>query len=191
MVKRVNSSLKAVLMACCTDERWKEQLPCALLGVRTAPKANGDTSPAEKVYGETLAVPREFFLLSADGTDIPLPRTITYSPPALHFWAYVFVRVDAHLLPLTRPYRGSHRVIRWASKALLLDIHRREDWITINRLKPTFLLDSKVCEEVGRRPRVPLQFLPGAAQKTHPAVPRCQLHPTPTVLQKQGPTLTP
>ncbi|XP_066967355.1 uncharacterized protein [Macrobrachium rosenbergii] len=158
MVKRAHRSLKAALMARCTSERWKEQLYWVLLGLRTAPKANGDASPAEKDYGETLTVPIEFFPPLANSVDTPLPRlreltqkfvpchktftdrTTTYSPPALH---YVFVRVDACWPPLTRPYRGPHQVIRWATKAYLHDIHRREDWITIDRLKPAFLLDSE------------------------------------------------
>ncbi|XP_066953372.1 uncharacterized protein [Macrobrachium rosenbergii] len=153
---------------------WKEQLPWVLLDLRTASKANGDASPNEKVYGETLAIPGEFFLPSADGADTPLPRlreltqkftpchktftdrTTTYSPPALHSCSYVFVRVDAHQPSLTRPYR----VIRWAAKVYLLDIHGQEDWITIDRLKPAFLLDSKGREEEGRCPRVPPQYLP-------------------------------
>ncbi|XP_066940950.1 uncharacterized protein [Macrobrachium rosenbergii] len=155
MVERAHHSLKAALMARCTDESWKEQLPWVLLGLRTSPKANGNASPAEKVCGETLAIPREFFPPSADSADNPLPRlreltqkfapchktftnrTTTYSPPALDSCAYVFIRVEARRPPLTRPYRGPHRVIRWAAKAYLLDIHRWED-----RLKPAFLLDS-------------------------------------------------
>ncbi|XP_066963183.1 uncharacterized protein [Macrobrachium rosenbergii] len=125
-VERVHRSLKAALMARCSNKKWKEQLPWILLGLRTAPRANGDASPAEKVYGETLALPGEFFPPSSDGADNPLPRlrelaqrftpchktftnrTVTYSPPALHSCAYAFVRVDARSLPLTRPYRGPH-----------------------------------------------------------------------------------
>ncbi|XP_066968139.1 uncharacterized protein [Macrobrachium rosenbergii] len=102
MVERAHRSLKAALMALCTDEKWKEQLPWVLLSLRTAPKANGDASHAEKVYRETLAVPGEFFPPSADCADTPLlrlrelpqrfmpchktftDRTVTYSPPALH-----------------------------------------------------------------------------------------------------------
>ncbi|XP_066964198.1 uncharacterized protein [Macrobrachium rosenbergii] len=113
MVERVHCSLKAALMACCTDERWKEQLPWVLLGLCTTPKANGDASPVEKICGETLAIPGEFFPPSADGANTTLlklreltqkfapchktftDRTTTYRPPALDSCAYVFVRVDA------------------------------------------------------------------------------------------------
>ncbi|XP_066981407.1 uncharacterized protein [Macrobrachium rosenbergii] len=61
MVARAHHSLKAALMARCTDENWRVQLPWVLLGLRTTPRADGDASPAEKVYGETLAVLGEFF----------------------------------------------------------------------------------------------------------------------------------
>ncbi|XP_066965469.1 uncharacterized protein [Macrobrachium rosenbergii] len=154
--------------------------------------------PAAKVCGETLAVPREFFPPSADGTNTLLPRlrelaqkfapchktftdrTTTYSLPALHSCAYVFVRVDAHRPPLTRPYRAppSHQ-------AYLLDIHGRENWITIDRLKPAFLLDSKVREEEGRHPRVPPQYLPADTTTSPPkwglGRPRKHIKPAPDV----------
>ncbi|XP_066981044.1 uncharacterized protein [Macrobrachium rosenbergii] len=187
MIERAHLSLKAALMARCTNKKWKEQLLLVLLGLHTAPKADGDTSPAEKVYGETLAVPRKFFLLSVNGAGTHLPRlrelaqrfapchktctdrTVTYSPPALHSCTNVFITVDARRPPLTRSYRGPHRVIRRASKAFLLDIHGQEDWITIDRLKPAFLLYSEICEEAGRRPRVPPQFLPEGAPASPPS----------------------
>ncbi|XP_066943516.1 uncharacterized protein [Macrobrachium rosenbergii] len=198
MIKRVHRSLKAALMARCTDERWKEQLPWVLLGLCTALKANGNASPAEKVYGETLTIPREFFPPSADGTEIPFPRlrelaqkfaschkTFTGSPPALHSCTYVFIRVDAHWPPLTRPYRWPHRVIKLAAKAYLLDIHGWEDWITIDRLKPAFLLNSEVREKEGRRPRVPPQYLPADTPapppKQGPGLPRKHIKPTPDI----------
>ncbi|XP_066950815.1 uncharacterized protein [Macrobrachium rosenbergii] len=74
MVEKTHRSLKAALMARCTDENWKAQLPWVLLGLCTAPRANGDESPMEKVYGETLAVPGEFFPTEPDNLDTPLPR---------------------------------------------------------------------------------------------------------------------
>ncbi|XP_066965676.1 uncharacterized protein [Macrobrachium rosenbergii] len=199
MVERVHHSLKAALMARCTNEKWKEQLPWVLLGIRTAPKANDNASPAEKVYRETLAVPGEFFPPLADGANTLLLRlselaerfapchktftnkTITYSPPAVHSCGCVFVRVDVRCPPLTRPYRGPHRVIRRTSKAFLLNIHRQEDWITIDRLKPAFLLGGEVCKEAGRRPRVPLQYLPADAPSSPPRRPRKRTQPSPGV----------
>ncbi|XP_066969236.1 uncharacterized protein [Macrobrachium rosenbergii] len=126
MVETAHRSLKTALMAHCTDENWKAQLPWVLLGLCTAPRADGDVSPAEKLYGETLAVPGEFFPPSVNGTDTPLPRLRelaqkfapchktfidrmnTYSPASLDSCTYVFIRIDVHCLPLTRPYRGPY-----------------------------------------------------------------------------------
>ncbi|XP_066953248.1 uncharacterized protein [Macrobrachium rosenbergii] len=180
MVEREHRSLKAALTARCTNERWKEQLPWVLLGPCTTTKANGDASPGEKVCGETLVVPREFFPPLADGADTPFP-----SPPTLDFCTYVFIRVDVRQPPLTWPYRGPHRVIRRAVKACLLDIHGLEDWVIIDRLKPAFLLDSEVHEEAGRCPRVPPQYLPADTSapppKRGPGCPRGHIDSTPDV----------
>ncbi|XP_066956259.1 uncharacterized protein [Macrobrachium rosenbergii] len=42
-------------------------------------------------------------------------------------------------------------------KAYLIDVHGWEDWVSIHRLKPAFLLDSEIREEAGRHPRVPVK----------------------------------
>ncbi|XP_066947095.1 uncharacterized protein [Macrobrachium rosenbergii] len=175
MVERTHHSLKAALMARCTNDNWKAQLPWVLLGLCTAPMANSDESPTEKVYGETLAVPGEFFPTEQDVTDTPLPRlreiakrfmpsqktfadrTHVYTPGDLDSCMHIFIRIDAHHPPLTRPYRGPYRVTSRASKAYLVNIHGREDWVSVDRLKPAFLMDSRTREETGRRPRIPPQ----------------------------------
>ncbi|XP_066967135.1 uncharacterized protein [Macrobrachium rosenbergii] len=114
MVERAHSSLKAALMAHCIDDNWKAQLPWVLLGLRTAPRAGDDESPAEKVYGETLAVLGEFFPMASDDADTSLPmlrevaqkftpcrktftdRTHVYSPWALNTCTHIFIRIDTH-----------------------------------------------------------------------------------------------
>ncbi|XP_068203630.1 uncharacterized protein [Palaemon carinicauda] len=137
MVERTHRALKAFLMASCTDGYWKSRLIWVLLCLRTAPYANGEPSPAEKVYGEALKVPCEFFLTSTDDMQLDHLRDIarkfrlkTYLDKSKHFkprnfdnCGYVFVRVDAHRWPLTRPYRGPYRVIKKTTKAFLLDVH--------------------------------------------------------------------
>ena len=186
MVERSHRTLKAALMARCNDEDWLTQLPWVLLGLRTVPKSDADTSPAERVYGEALAVPGEFFPTTDDKEDTSLARlrevadkfrpciktftdrTKHYKPIGLDSSTHVFVRTDAHRAPLTRPYRGPYRVVRREDKAYLLAIHGREDWITVDRLKPAFLMNDEE-EETGRRPRVPPQHrgpeMAPAAQK--------------------------
>ncbi|XP_066974332.1 uncharacterized protein [Macrobrachium rosenbergii] len=126
MVERTRRSLKAALMARCTDENWKAQLPWVLLGLCTAPRENSEESSAEKAYGKALAVPGEFFPMVPDDPDTPLPRlreiakkfapcwktfadrTHNFSPESLKTCTHVFMRNDAHHPPLTRPYRGPY-----------------------------------------------------------------------------------
>ncbi|XP_066947151.1 uncharacterized protein [Macrobrachium rosenbergii] len=133
MVERFHRSLKASLMAHCSSENWKYQLPWVLLRLRTAPRANGDPSSAEKVYGETLVVQGE--LVAEDRDDVgmqrlcdrvgkfaPCQRTFTnrtspFTPPGLSSTTHVFVRDDAVRPPLTRPYRGPFLVLERNKKA--------------------------------------------------------------------------
>ncbi|XP_066956263.1 uncharacterized protein [Macrobrachium rosenbergii] len=92
LVKRSHRSLKASLMARCTTEDWKYQLPSA-----------------------------------------------TFTPPGLASTTHVFVRDDAVRPPLTRPYQVPFRVLERNSKAFLLALHRRNDWVSIDRVKPALL----------------------------------------------------
>ncbi|XP_066950836.1 uncharacterized protein [Macrobrachium rosenbergii] len=146
MVERTHCSLKAALMAHCTDENWKVQLPWVLLVLRTAPRGNSKESPTEKVvYGEALAMPEEFFATELDDLDTPLPRlreiakkfapcwkifgdrTHIFSLEGLKTCPHVFMRNDTHCPPFTRPYRGPYEVVSRTSKAYLTNIHGREE----------------------------------------------------------------
>ncbi|XP_068250728.1 uncharacterized protein [Palaemon carinicauda] len=173
MVERTHRALKTSLMPSCTDGDWKSQLPWVLLGFPTAPGADGEPSPAEKVDGQALAVPREFFPISTDDTQMDHLRDIarkirpclkTYQDKTKHFKprnlddnGYVFVRVDAHRQPLTRPYRGPYQVIKKTTKAFLLDVHGREYWASIDRVKPAFLEGSDTASAGPCKSRVPPQ----------------------------------
>ncbi|XP_068243809.1 uncharacterized protein [Palaemon carinicauda] len=173
MVERTHRALKASLMASCTDGDWKSRLPWILLGLRTAPRADGEPSPADKFYGEALAVPGEFFLTSTDDTQLDHLRNIarkfrpclkTYQDRTKHFkprnrddCGYVFARIDTHRHPLTRHYRGPYRVISKTTKAFLLDVHGQEDGISIDRVKPAFLERSDTDSAGPGRSRVPPQ----------------------------------
>ncbi|XP_068234358.1 uncharacterized protein [Palaemon carinicauda] len=130
MVERAHRTFEAALMARSMDEHWKAQLPWVLLGLRTAHRADGEPSPAEKVYGKALTVPGELFYATTDDTKLDHLREIamkfrsclkTYEDRTRHFTPknlddcdcdYVFIWVDAHHQPLTRPYRGPYEVVR-------------------------------------------------------------------------------
>ncbi|XP_066980118.1 uncharacterized protein [Macrobrachium rosenbergii] len=149
------TSLKASLMARCTAEDWKYQLPWVLLGLRTSPKANGAPSAAEKTYGEPLVVPGELVtedhrnpsvqrLRDIVGKFAPCKRTYTdrsatFTPPGLSSTTNVFVRDDAIRPTLTRPYSGPFRVLERNNKAFLLALHGKNDWVSVDRVKPALL----------------------------------------------------
>ncbi|XP_064088297.1 uncharacterized protein LOC135202764 [Macrobrachium nipponense] len=186
IVERFHHSLKASLMASCAGNNWKMQLPWVLLSPCTAPRANGEASHTEKVYKETLPVPGEFFPSSTE--DIPNARLQestgkfppclkTFSDRASHFRPKsletsknVFVCHDVYRPPLTRPCRGLFPLLHRSEKAYLLCINGREDWVSIDRLKPAFLTEEGTTEDgPTSRPRTPPEHLPS------PEIPRlCQ-----------------
>ena len=157
MVERLHRSLKAALMARSTSDKWKQELPWVLLGLRTTPKDADNHAPAEKVFGDNLTVPADFFRKSNDlpltqlrdavSKFIPCKQTYstarsTYLPADLQTSSHVFVRVDAAKPPLTPPYTGPYKVLERRDKAFKLQVRNAEDWISIDRLKPAYLLDN-------------------------------------------------
>jgi len=162
MAERTHRTLKSALMARCTGPDWHAQLPWVLLGMRTTPKEGLGFSPAEMVFGETIAVPGEFFPSSPNASETSrltdLRRTVgrfrpcqqTYTdnrrqhiPRSLGSSTHVFIRNDAHTIPLTRPYRGPYAVIERGAKAYRININGRQDWVSIDRLKPAYLDEDK------------------------------------------------
>jgi hypothetical protein len=180
-VERWHRSVKAALMARCSSSAdWFRQLPWILLGLRTVPKDGVDVSAAQMLYGESLTLPGEFFPASSD--DPPTPddlrrlREVTrgfipYRPPtshgppvhlpaALQSAPFVFVRVDAVRRPLQPPYRGPFKVVRRGPKAFLLDLENREDWVSVDRLKPAVLPEcfSVPMTSSGRAVHLPVRY---------------------------------
>ncbi|KAK3740023.1 hypothetical protein RRG08_005294 [Elysia crispata] len=147
------TTLKAALKARLQGPRWTDKLPWVLLGLRTVPKEDLDTSSAELVYGEPLTVPGEFVnpnsrLHSSNNLFHPLAERFApiptshhglstpSIPPSLKNACFVFVRRDCHRGPLQRPYDGPYRVITPGPKTFRVMIGRREEVISIDRLKP-------------------------------------------------------
>ncbi|XP_066964341.1 uncharacterized protein [Macrobrachium rosenbergii] len=154
------------------DHRTTDRGPAFLskLWLRAMPRANGDLSAAEKVYREPLIVPGE--LITGDrhnltvqrlhdtvGKFAPCQQTYTngtspFTPPSLSSTTHVFVRNDAVRPPLTRLYRGPFRVLERNAKAFQLAIHRKDNWVPVDRLKPT-LLEEDIDSTLSRH-RCPL-----------------------------------
>ncbi|MEO1419314.1 MAG: hypothetical protein AAFW00_28935, partial [Bacteroidota bacterium] len=155
LVERFHRTLKAALMSRCATGNWFHHLPWVLLGLRTTPKSADDISPSERVFGEVVSVPGDFFASThlSSPRDVrntvqkllPTPQTYkprnTYIPPDLQDASHVFTRVDAVKPPLSRPYRGPYKIIARNQKALKLDLGNKHDWVSIDRCKPAYLMD--------------------------------------------------
>ncbi|XP_066964188.1 uncharacterized protein [Macrobrachium rosenbergii] len=113
LVERFHKSLKPSLMASCTAEDWKYQLPWVLLGLRTAPSA---PSAAEKTYGESLVVPGK--LVTEDRHNPSVQRLCDM---------------------VSKSYRDPFRVLERNNKAFLLALSGRNDWVLIDWIKPALL----------------------------------------------------
>ena len=194
----MHRQLKDSIKARATHQRWMEELPFVLLGLRTSWRLEPDCSPAELVYGQALTVPGQF-LASPDKQVAPTSsflknlqdtvRNLAPAPtvrhgqhpvqvPASLFDAeYVFVRKDGYKQPLTRPYAGPYKVIKSGQKFFTLDLDGKQDKVSTDRLKRAHLPASWAL------PRC--QVSPAVKQQP-PPVPK----PTPPTTQKQSQNTT-
>ena len=161
LVERFHRQLKASLKAQPDPSNWSENLPMALLGIRTALKEDLHCTAAELVYGTTLRLPGEFFN-SSDLTTPPDPTSYVaqlkgsmqqlqaspvraqpqrkvYVNKDLPTSTHVFVRHDAVRKPLQPPYDGPYRVLKRADKHYTLEIGNRQEVVSLDRLKPAYM----------------------------------------------------
>ena len=61
-------------------------------------------------------------------------------PASLHETQYVFVCHAGYKPPLTPLYKGPFLVLRDSDKAFKIDIQGHYDWVSIDRLKPAYVL---------------------------------------------------
>ena len=161
MNERLNKSLKVALKTQENPEDWYYNLPSVLLGLRAMVKEDIGCSAAELTLGSSLRLPGEFleqtdFLTTSESAyahDLVtflssikpvLPRhpshRKTYMDKELNRTTHVFVRRDRVLPPLSRPYEGPYKVLERHPKYFVLDRDGRDDSVSIDRLKPAFLL---------------------------------------------------
>jgi transposase InsO family protein len=163
LVERFHRQLKAAIV-CHADDRWTESLPWVLLGVRTAFKEDLQSSSAELVYGEPLRLPGEFFDSTVPVTTDPSEFTARIRnfadklrpvPTSCHGQQkvfifkelatsdHIFLREDASRGPLTPAYSGPHKVLARGDKVFRILINGREVTVSINRIKPAFILSDR------------------------------------------------
>lgn len=162
-VERFHRTLKAALMAKLDHGGWIDELATVMLGIRTATRADTGISAAELTYGQTLRLPGDFY----DPTDKPIDDTYDFTMklretirnmrprpnnnnsnhtifvhPDLKTCSHVFIRSDLVKQSLQPPYEGPYKVLDRNDKVFLLQLPNRQSRISIDRLKPAYLLNS-------------------------------------------------
>uniref|UniRef100_A0AAQ4Q920 Gypsy retrotransposon integrase-like protein 1 n=1 Tax=Gasterosteus aculeatus aculeatus TaxID=481459 RepID=A0AAQ4Q920_GASAC len=189
LCERFHRSMKASLRAGLKDGNWVDKLPWVMLGIRTAPKEDLQSSSAELVYGQPLRVPGDFVptstvpwsatlqraaLLDNAKLFAPVPTSRhglpqSHVPAGLQTADYVFIRHDAHRGPLRPPYEGPFRVLETGDKHFVVDMGGKPERLSIDRLKPAHLDVARPIESAqpprrGRPPALrppPVSLPPG------------------------------
>lgn len=161
IIERFHRHLKSSIMAC-AGNKWTDVLPTVLLGIRSAYKSDIQAAPSELVYGSVLRLPADLFDSSytaektADFNFVQQLRTMMlrvkpmatsahghfalFVHPDLSRSTHVFLRCDRTTPPLTPPYSGPYKVLHRTNKLLTLEIHGRSTTVSIDRVKPAYIL---------------------------------------------------
>lgn len=160
-IERLHRTLKSAIRAH-KSPKWSEVLPSILLGLRAAIKEETNHSVAEMVYGTNIRLPGEFFnsallpVVSHPDTFVtelknqlaelkPVTRKVTQKNIFVHKdlknCSHVFVRIDRVKKALEPPYEGPFKVLKKEEKYFKIEIKNREVNISIDRLKPAYILD--------------------------------------------------
>lgn len=190
MVERFHRSLKASLKARLNGPQWMDELPVVLLGIRSTWKAGIDAAPAQLVYGTNVRLPGDFLPPPVEGKQVPdnafiqelqqnlqklapLPPTWNapsraYIPQDLHTAEQVYVRHDAVRGPLVKPYDGPYPVVARSDKSFLINKNGKEMKVTIDRLKPAFLMPSESTDSASTKESatIPTENTPIPSVKT-------------------------
>lgn len=176
-IERWHRSLKAALKTrLFKHTTWIDELPTVLLGLRAATRTDTGVSAAELTYGHSLRLPSEFFTTpisheqemnydyvtqlraiissvkpslctAAHGSSRPI-----FVHQDLQTCSHVFVRNDAVKKPLQAPYDGPYQVLQRNDKTFVLRLpDRRSPTISIDRLKPAYILNEDSSENLSSK----------------------------------------
>jgi hypothetical protein len=166
LVERVhrvlNNALAAVIQTKPTTS-WVNALPLILLSHRTTMREELGASPAELLFGSTLALPADFVLRNPD---VPTPSEPTppliaefkrtmdavrptpsrpstkamYVPTTLQEATHVFIRIDSPRPKLSPTYEGPFIILeRINDHTYRVDTRHGPDTVSTSRLKPAWI----------------------------------------------------
>ncbi|UYV66339.1 hypothetical protein LAZ67_4001365 [Cordylochernes scorpioides] len=138
-----------------------------LLGLRTAIPNDSNHSIAQVVYGNNIRLPGEFFVepdsyLTQEEYVYKLQKQMENFGPRpknlktnqnifvhknLRSCSHVFLRTDRVKKALEPPYEGPFQVLRREEKYFIIKIKNKEVSVSIDRLKPAYLLNTSQPEE--------------------------------------------
>lgn len=166
LLERWHRVVKGALTARLADNAsWADELPTVLLGLRTACRADNEVSAAEMLYGHVLRLPGDFYVHSEKNINDPFSyveklRTVVenlrpmsraesdsrkiFIHKELESCSHVFVRNDTVRKPLTPNYDGPYPVLSRNPKTFKIQLPNRQTEISIDRLKPAFLLNDQL-----------------------------------------------
>jgi transposase InsO family protein len=144
MVERLHSQLKDALRARGAGPAWHSHLPRVLMGLRAAPKEDSAVSSAELVMGTPLVLPGQLL-------HVPDPPCVNVPPPATRPASYaaaantppahlaqaehVYVRVGGQQKPLAAPYADLYLVVSKGAKTFTIQMSKRQEIVSVDRLK--------------------------------------------------------
>lgn len=161
-VERLHRTLKAALMARANTTHWTQDIPTVLFGLRSSFRQDTGYCAAELVYGTPLKLPADFFCYEPNVSyadfvqnlrskirqiaSVP-PRESSvrniFVHPRLKDCSHVFVRCDRLRPSLTPPYEGPFLVVTRSDKVFTIKQGDKESNVSIDRLKPAFLLSKE------------------------------------------------
>jgi len=180
LVERFHRQLKEGLRARASGAAWLQHLPFVLLGLRAAPKEEANVSSAEAVLGEQPVLPGQLVPPQADlrAPDRPqIPSTVrSYAsvaaepPSPLQGVEFAYVHREPAAGPLEPAFRGPYRILDLRAKVVLLQIGDRQDWVSVDRVKPHRGSSPVVPAQPPRRGRPPKDDQRGASSPSLPTV---------------------
>lgn len=180
-IERFHRQLKVSIRASDDPKNWFNNLPWILLGIRSAIIEDLGVAPAQLLYGQPLRLPGELIVSNTLPDKVittsyanSLHKTLSavrpihkrvrkqtnlFVPQDFKNCTHVFVREEVYKSSLNYPYSGPHKVISKNDKFYKILIKNKEHTISIDRLKPAFILKPEVLTNeketrFSRKPKV-------------------------------------